>query len=302
MKFNGTLLACLLISVLISGVSLIFALAFFQDGLSLPGPILLLFVAVFDVCLTGAMLGFSQWVTIRNWAPEAKDIARARMWGLPLMDLVDMGSGYGRLVLGEKDEEGDIMFKTPEGWGIHVDPTLISGDAEPTRYPMGLDIFHYSTVDCLPISPKNVVAINKIFNIRDKDYKKLQFLEDTELMALLNAPRNHLVNDCEVYIQKYDPEGMTTNILVEYIVQFQDRISKELLGEGWTCYAHAFQRIPHAYLSQDLEQLDMLNKKKYERDFWAKFDMWNKVMMGAILIGITAVAVYIISLAANMKG
>lgn len=302
MRMNGPLFAVLIIAMLISGLSLMFGLAFFATGITLPGVVLMGAIVAFDLFFSIALLGMAHYLDNKNWMPELKDFKNARRWGLPMLDLVDMGSGYGRFLIGEKDEEGDIVFKTPEGWGMHVDPTMISGDAEPTRYPMGLDIFHYSTVDCLPISPKNVVAINTVFRIRDAEFKKLQFLEDPELMALLNTPQNYLPDDCQIYMQKYDPEGLTTNLLVEYMIKFKDRLSKELLGEGWTCYAHAFQRIPHAYLSQDLEQLDTLNRKKYERDFWNKFDLWNKVMMGTIVIGITAVAIYIISLAANMRG
>lgn len=241
-------------------------------------------------------------IDTRSNAPEAAIFKRARKKGLPVLDITDIGTGESRFLLGKKDGVDEIAFSTGH-YGIQVDPSLCSGNTDPSRYRNGLAIYHYCSTKWLPISPHNVLAIQTVKNLRVK-YPDLDFLTDLELMTLLNTPRSDLKHDSERFLEKYSPVAiergtpitLTPNTLISRVREFQDEITKTPVDTGFLAYHHAFSSIPFAHAAQDLEQLKLLIQRKTYAQFQDQIKMWNYVIMALALLGGIGVVIYVISM------
>jgi len=248
-------------------------------------------------------------MNLKLYAPEAFIFRKARLKNLPVLDLIDVGTGESRFIIGTKGDIDDIAFET-EHYGIQVDPSLVSGNCDPSRYTKGLKIFHYCTTRWLPITPQNVLAIQTVKRIRDEKYPDLLFLTDLELMSLLNAPRTDLKHDADRYIEKYKPvsvraEGQVSidaNGLIEQITTLQDELVQTPIDTGFFAYHHAFKDIPFAHASQDLEQLKLLIQRKVWKQFENKDKTWSYVLAVLAILGGVAVVIYVLSMAAAGTG
>lgn len=248
-------------------------------------------------------------LNLKLYAPEAFIFRSARLKNLPVLDLVDVGTGESRFLLGTKADIDDIAFDTGH-YGIQVDPSLVSGNCDPSRYTKGLKIFHYCTTRWLPITPQNVLAIQTVKRIRDEKYPDLLFLTDLELMSLLNAPRTDLMHDASRYIEKYRPVSINGDMqshigpdeLIRQMVALQDELVQTPVDTGFFAYHHAFKDIPFAHASQDLEQLKLLIQRKVFKQFENRDKTWTYALCAVAVLGAVAVVIYVISMAASNVG
>jgi hypothetical protein len=91
-------------------------------------------------------------------------------------------------------------------YGDKLDPSMTTGDCAPSRYPRGLNIYHYSTISWLPLGPEQALGFQKI-NELVPNYPNLKFLTEEEIHQLLDTPSQELEHDVEMFIKKYRPQG-----------------------------------------------------------------------------------------------
>lgn len=177
-------------------------------SLSIPwiGSITFTGVAI-GILLVAVVVGLIMYIlSIREWAPEAILIRKARKHHKPIRIDCDPGTGESEMVLCEKEKKQSVMFKNEDGTGGKVDPSVIVGDTEPLRFRRGLSILVYGTNDCNPLNVRNALGIETIKQIRQKDqYKAINFLSHQELLDILLTPPDHLHHDCQGFIHKYQP-------------------------------------------------------------------------------------------------
>lgn len=143
-----------------------------------------------------------EWQMNRKYCPERSIIITSRKDGVPINELVDIGSGNTVWELGTKKNVNDIKFDTQFS-GIRVDPVLTSVGCEPKRFGGGMDVYSYAYENWLPQTHRNHLAhraISEYFHTKAKD---LEFLTDIEFVALISTPETHLAHDIMIYVSKY---------------------------------------------------------------------------------------------------
>ena len=138
----------------------------------------------------------------RKYCPERKIIIKARSKGIPIIELTDIGSGNAVWELGTKGNANDIKFDTKFS-GIRIDPVLTSVGCEPKRFGGGLDVYSYAFENWLPQTHRNHLAFKAITEYFHSCARDLEFLTDTEFIALISTPETHLAHDVLIYISKY---------------------------------------------------------------------------------------------------
>ena len=149
---------------------------------------------------------------VKKHAPEAFIFKEARKKDLPVLDLSDF-AGRSVFLLGEKDAEGDINFKT-DTFGMKLDASFSSGEAPASRYSKGLNIYHYSSTSWMPLGDETARAfktVRRIFN--QPKYNALHFLSFDEVCQLLKTPGSELEHDVEIFCQLHAPECDADDIL-----------------------------------------------------------------------------------------
>lgn len=272
-------------------------------------PIEYLYVAVFGFVAVLIWHVYS-WNENRTWNPEAKAFIKARKHDLPLMDMVDPGTNTARFVIGDKQDEDDPVYNK-DLWGLHADPAYVEGDASPERHPNGLTILHTSTTMSFPISPKNALAQKTILKHRhDKAFKEMAFLENRDLLVLLNSPANHLEKNADVFLEKYKPlvvgfdeDGnqievpMETNALIDQVKAFKEYCQTLPIEGGTFSYAEYFRNSPYAHSSQTTQRINHLFEMKAWKRAKDMVNMWNYAIMGVMVLGAVGIVIYIISIA-----
>lgn len=208
-----------------------------------------------------------QWNTRRILNPEGKVFIKARALDLPVLSIEDPSTGRGRFILGDKDDEGSPVFMDDQ-FGIKIDPSFISGDASPTRYPFGLNIWHVGSTKSLPVSTNTVLAYQTMVRHRGdrEEFRLLDFLPAVDLFSLLRSPREDLTHDAEIFIKQYRPkmeaEGVrieiTTDEFVKLLMQMQDYFTTLPLDKGTE---YTVETIAHD-LSQEIEERARFEEKR----------------------------------------
>jgi len=250
-------------------------------------------------------------MNLQNYNPEGPLFIKARKEGIPLLDIVDPGTNQARFVLGEKEREDDPVY-AKDAYGLHADPSYVEGDSSPEQHPNGLMIQHVSPNVTFPVSPKCVLAQKTILAHRKdrKQFKDLDFLSDRDLLVLLNSPMDHLAADARIFIESYQPmvvgldeEGrpvevaMEANDLVERIKEFKDYITTIPIETGKYAYNEYFRNNPYGHSSQTTQRINYLFQRIADRKAALNDKLWTYALIAIALIGISAVAVYIVSIA-----
>lgn len=138
----------------------------------------------------------------KKYCPERGVIITARRNGVPIIELIDIGSGNAVWELGVKKNVNDIKFDSQYS-GIRVDPVLTTVGCEPKRFGGGLDVYSYAYENWLPQTHRNHLAARAIVTYFHTKAKDLEFLTDIEFVALVSTPETHLAHDIMIYISKY---------------------------------------------------------------------------------------------------
>jgi hypothetical protein len=156
------------------------------------------------IVIVFALIGFiiREYTLNKRYCPERKIIIPARKLGVPVIELIDIGSNNTVWELGTKSNSSDIKFETKYS-GIRIDPILTSVGAEPKRFGGGLDVYSYAYENWLPQTIRNHLAFKAISEYFHTKAKDLEFLTDIEFVALISTPEMHLQHDVNVYISKY---------------------------------------------------------------------------------------------------
>jgi hypothetical protein len=137
-----------------------------------------------------------------RWGKEGFLFAQARKAGLPIIIDAELGSDNADFVLGEKANPKDVIFKDEES-GVKIDPSLLSSDARPLRFPLGLDVYIYSFYNFMPQSIRNTAAFKAIETYFFQNCKELTFLSIKEFCELISDPEHFLEHDCLIKLNKY---------------------------------------------------------------------------------------------------
>lgn len=138
----------------------------------------------------------------RKYCQERPIIIKSRRDGIPIIELMDIGSGNAVWELGTKKNVNDIKFDTQYS-GIRVDPVLTTVGCEPKRFGGGMDVYSYAYENWLPQTHRNHLAYRAIITYFHEKAKDLEFLTDIEFVALISTPETHLAHDIMIYINKY---------------------------------------------------------------------------------------------------
>ena len=262
-------------------------------------PLYYLLGGVFVICIM-AIVMFLGWDDRRKYNPEGKVFIKARKKGLPVLDGIDIGSGYANFVLGVKQVSGDIAFKKDDdSEGLKVDPSLL-GEAEAEHHVKGLDIYHYGSTQWMPLSAINALGFKTIRRLLGERYQDLSFLPPQEVAELLYTKSQDLLADCDTVILRYapnlmDPETgevymnngqpvkMTGRQLASIITDFREELKVTKVDVGFFAYQEAFLMNPVSHLSQDLEQLKMLIEMMLRAEF-AKLDKWMRYLIMFLMV------------------
>jgi hypothetical protein len=255
-----------------------------------------------------AMMGLLYWMDIKRYVPEAKIFKKARRKGLPVLDRQDIGSGYGRFLLGKKQKPDDIAFDDEDLPGLMVDASIL-GEADATHYERGLDIYHYASTQWMPLTTINALGFKTIKRLINEKYKDLSFLPDEEICELLSTKSQEQLEDCETVIKKYsptlvdnktgvalvDPTGnsvwMTGRDLSSAITELREESKITPIDTGIFSYKAAFIMNPVSHQSQDLEQLRMLIELMLRAEYEKILKLMPYVIMALMLIAAMVVGV-----------
>lgn len=244
---------------------------------------------------------FALYVGARNNSPEGKIYADARAKQLPVLDVIDISTGHGKIFLGTKDEDGDPMFEI-EGLPMKIDPSMCSGDAAPERYGNGLNIWHFASPKALPLSVDAMLAFKTMVAHRyDKPvFSFIRDISDQELFSLMRLSKKHLQDAAQIFVAKYQlkpvpleeddpddmPSEMDTNEFVEIIEAMKSFFAVLPVETGFYCKETAFALTPYAHSSQDIERIKYLIEQKIAEQMAGKFQMMQYVIMFVMVVGI----------------
>lgn len=145
----------------------------------------------------------------KKYCPERNIIISARRNGIPIIELIDIGSGNAVWELGTKKNVNDIKFDSQYS-GIRVDPILTTVGCEPKRFGGGMDVYSYAYENWLPQTHRNHLAFRAIVDYFKTKAQDLGFLTDIEFVSLISTPETHLAHDITIYINKYFKNITTT--------------------------------------------------------------------------------------------
>lgn len=267
------------------------------------------FVAIFIIGILAVL-----YRNLRSNSPEASVYADARSKQLPVLDVVDMSTGHGKVYLGQKDEDGDPIFAI-EGLPMKIDPSMCSGDASPTRYGNGLNIWHYASAKALPLSVDAMLSFKTMKSHRaDKPaFRLLKDLTDTEVFSLLRLSKTHLQAAAETFTSKYKIPGlvleneparnMDTNEFVEVIESLKNYFATLPIETGFYCMDKAFATLPYSHSSQDIERIKYLIEQKVSAEYENRIKLMQYVVMFVMIIGIIiALVAVLLVLGGGPKG
>jgi hypothetical protein len=192
------------------------------------------YMVLLGVVFLLAAIGWAviDWDKNRKYCPERKIFIEARRKGIPVINLVDIGSGNAVFELGTKKNPNDIKFDTKYS-GIRIDPILTSVGCEPMRHGGGLDIYSYAYENWLPQTHRNNLAFKAIIEYFHTVATDLEFMTDIEFVSLLSTPETHLAHDVHVYISKYFKNKTVTdeqgNQFTKMVSQYQKQDMRETL-------------------------------------------------------------------------
>jgi len=147
---------------------------------------------------------------------------------------------------------------------------------------------------------------------RDKPiFKELSFLDNRDLLVLLNSPANHLSKDSEVFLRKYKPltvgtdengdmidVEMSSNDLIDLINEYKAYCQSLPIETGAFSYAEYFRNSPYAHSSQTTQRINHLFEMKAWKKALDQINLFNYVIMACMLLGAVGIVIYIISMAA----
>jgi hypothetical protein len=249
----------------------------------------------------------------RQFNPEGKIFIKARKEGKPILEVENIANGHAWYLLGEKDQDGDPIFDL-DSTGMKVDPSMCTGDAEPSRHGNGLNIWHYATSKSLPMSTMSALAYKTMTAHRYETVvgRHLAFLTNNELYSLMRSPRENLKHDARLFLEKYRPTrlklvdsetdvDLTLTEFVSELTTMQDMFAALPVETGFFCYFKAFKDLPYAHSSQDIERIKYLFEQKAWEQWETKFKMMQYVIMVIMLIAASSVFIFVLSMVAGKK-
>lgn len=249
-----------------------------------------------SIVIIGLLLMF--YLGLKNNMKEGKVYADARSKNLPVLDVVDISTGHAKVYLGEKDEDGDPMFAI-EGLPMKIDPSMSSGEANPSRYGEGLNIWHFASTKALPLSVDAMLAFKTMsaHRIDKASFKLIKDVEDNELFSLLRLSKKHLAVAAETFVKKYKLTGialgdedknkdMEVEEFVEIIESMKSYFATLPVETGFYCMNKAFAVTPYAHSSQDIERIKYLIEQKVAADYENRIKLMQYAVMFVMIIGV----------------
>lgn len=227
------------------------------------------------VLLAIAGFCFMKWKSTADTSPEGKVYSQARAERRPVLDVVDISTGHGKVYIGDKDEDGDPYFDIP-GLPMKIDPSMCTGDAKPERYADGLNVWHFASAKALPLSVDAMLSFKTMISHRNDaaSSRLLKDIPDNELFSLIRLSKGQLAAAAVSYIARYKIQAplmsgeqkreMEINEFVEIVERLKSLFAAMPVETGFYCKHTAFSSIPYAHSSQDIERIKYLLEAKAE--------------------------------------
>lgn len=178
----------------------------------------------FTVLMVGFMYGFHLYTDIQ-FCPEAPVLIKARKTNIPVL-MVHGHQGFFRMVAGEKEKEGNIIYKHHEGTneGLKIDPSVQSGHIPKSFSTKSLQMFHYGTGVAFPTGSKEAIAQDEILRTVREKHPILNVFDGQTILEHLARNRAELPHDCRNLAKQVDIDVV---IPEEELLQFRTYINEE---------------------------------------------------------------------------
>lgn len=233
---------------------------------------------------------------------------KARAKNLPLLDIQDVSTRRGWLVLGTYEDDRSPIFEI-EGISIHIRPEFTSGDCAPDIIN-GVEVYHFDSNKSNPISSntKNALATMERHRHDREEWSEVDFLISRDLFTLIRTNRDDLLAASMLFVQQYTPSDLSVDTIsaedlqtaqatrmAEIIVDMQEYYFHLPIETGNSCYHAAMVNNPYAHSSQDMERIITKVEERGLRSWMGKF---NFAIYGTIIIGIimaSGIVIYILA-------
>jgi len=250
-----------------------------------------------------------------KWGPEGFLFATARTTGVDIYIDAEIGSLKAEFVLGEKNNPKDVAYADEES-GVKIDPSMMSANAKPLHFPLGLDVHVFSFYNYMAQSLTNHAAFKELKTYREEIRATdiLAFLPIKEWVELISCPEHFLDHNARMKLNKYykvhqahnedntpkvDDKGQPVLIHYQqyldektkkfYVVELSltdmknalakqrnDLAKRPILG-GYLTLTEAFENNSIAASSQHIQQLRMLDKQAWGLE-WLKSINWAPII------------------------
>jgi hypothetical protein len=246
------------------------------------------------------LLVFLVWfiLDLKKLAPEAFVFRKCRKKDLAALEVEDIGSGHCRLIVGEKDKNGDPIFRHPDDpTQLVVDPTYLH-NTKPRYWGNGLSIWHYASSQWQPMTTINALGLNTCKKVAKQYFPELLFMTDRDLMTFAKMRRDHLKHNVNAVIHKYQPEWdddentpITHDEVYNAVIEYQEALKKKTIDTGIVAWDAAFAMNPITHLVQDLAEIKVLIEMKVRSEFEKKLQWMQYGMIIAGIIGVTGIVI-----------
>lgn len=239
---------------------------------------------------------------IRRFAPEAFVIRWGRKKDQPVLLREQIGTGLTELIRGEKEGNGNPIFKDPHGNEIYIDPSYLH-NTRPQNWTGGLMVYHYATSQYTPLTTINALGLNKCVEIGRKHFPELDFLKNKDLMAFAKMRRDHLSHNIDVVLKRHPAEyqdgtPVKREDVFNAVVEYQELLKRIKIDmDAIPAFDAAFEANPTTHQISDLGQIVQLIEQLIEAKWAKKFQLMTYVIMFCMVAGIVGIVIYVISMA-----
>ena len=230
-------------------------------------------------------------ITIMGFFRYGKEgflFARARKEGLPVIIDAELGSDNADFVLGEKASPKDVIFKDEES-GVKIDPSLLSSDARPLRFQMGLDVYIYCFYNFMPQSIRNHAAFAAIETYFKTKCQELNFLSIKEFCELISDPEHFLEHNASIKLNKYfklKPKKETVKDAAGNIIGVTEVLDKD--NKPVMIHVRQFEEIDPATNEKRWVEQDMTLSQMISSIAKARSDVSQLPVLGGYIAGTEA--------------
>jgi hypothetical protein len=255
-------------------------------------------VGVLILILFGTTMFFGMfWWDIKSKFNDVYVRQYCRKKNLPVIRTID-GSGREAWLIGDKDKDYDLKFKSKER-NVLVDPAYLS-KMPSNHLPDGTKLYDFHTNYHFPIDKVGISGVVSMFRRIRKEYPQLNPIrDDVVILELMGKNSADLIEDCQKVLGRFDVDEDECSVqdLANTIESIKSNLKNWKIEQGYMSVNQAVSRLPFGTFAVDISQIEEVTEQNYENEFGkrqSEMMMWMTVIGGIILCA--GIAVYIISM------